>query len=238
MRYAILSDIHANLEALEESLAYLSRERIDEYWIPGDIVNYGADPNACMEIAMRVGPKIIAGNHERALFDEVLASCFNPYALQALRWTRKELEPKWLEILRNLPLLCSERLFTMGHAAIACPEKFDYLYHFEDAGDSLRMLKTPVGWIGHTHIPRVFRKTEGSAFSLRAGKYPLDRDEMYLINAGSVGQPRDSDPRLSLAVFDDEEYVLELVRLPYNNRKAAEKILAAGLPRYLADRLL
>jgi predicted phosphodiesterase len=238
MRYAVLSDIHGNLEALDEALAYLEKENVQNYLVLGDSIGYGASPNECLErIDVRKG-KAVAGNHEQAVFDEVLASCFNEYAYAAVVWTREAVDRKWHPYLKNLPLVIVDKEFSIAHGSFHEPERFDYLFTMEDAWPSFECLGTPLGWIGHTHVPQIFVKTKGDTYYLREGVYTLERGEIYLINPGSIGQPRDRDPRLSFALFDDEKYELKLLRLPYDNKRAAEKIRMAGLPRYLADRLL
>jgi len=237
MHYAILADVHGNLEALQSALNYLRDRGIDRCYFPGDLVNYGANPNECLTMAEEISSGTIAGNHERALFDDWVAEGFNPCARQALEWTKLHLDPQWLPVLEKLPLIRVEKTFAFSHGSIAFPDRFEYLSRYEDSLPSWDALTTPIGWIGHTHVPQIFMKTAAKSFYLREGEYALDRDETYLINAGSVGQPRDGDSRLGFAVFDEESYALEMVRLPYNNQKAAKKIREAGLPAFLADRL-
>jgi len=238
MRYAVLADVHGNLEALQCAVDYLRSRKIDRCYFPGDLVNYGANPNECLAIAAEISSGMVAGNHEKAFFDDSIAVNFNPDAREALQWTRLNLDLKWHPVLKELPLIDIEETFSMAHGSIASPACFEYLSYFEDSLPSLDIMKTPVGWIGHTHVPRIFLKNSVKSFYLREGTYSLDRGETYLINAGSVGQPRDGDARLGFAVFDEEMHTLEMVRLPYDNRKAARKIKDAGLPDFLADRLL
>ncbi len=238
MRYAILSDIHSNLEALEEAFKYLANEKIDQYLFLGDFVGYGANPNECVELVTKVPAKWIAGNHDKALGDEKIAFCFNDFAQEALFWTRGQILPQWKNFLTDLPLLHIGKNFTLAHGGIDSPESFPYLFYFDDALPSFEKMKTSLGFIGHTHVPQIFMKQTRSSAYLYEGNYPLDRNEIYLINPGSIGQPRDRDPRLSFAIFDDQTYNLRMVRLSYDNHKAAAKIRAAGLPEFLARRLL
>lgn len=238
MRWAILSDIHSNLEALEEAFAYLRNEKVDQCLFLGDYVGYGANPNECLELIAKVAGKMVAGNHDKALYDNDLAACFSDFAYEALLWTRGQIRPQWQGFLTPLPLLHKTESFTMAHGSIDCPETFQYLFYFDDAAPSFERMQTPVGFVGHTHVPQIFLKRAKQAAYLREGSYQLDKKEVYLVNPGSIGQPRDRDPRLSLALFDDHTYQLKLVRLPYDNQKAALKIREAGLPTYLADRLL
>jgi diadenosine tetraphosphatase ApaH/serine/threonine PP2A family protein phosphatase len=127
---------------------------------------------------------------------------------------------------------------TLAHGSPDQPEEFHYLFSVADARPSFRAFQTPLCFVGHTHIPSLFMESAFSMDYLPPGLYPLKKDERYILNPGSVGQPRDRDPRLALGIFDDEKWTFELVRLEYDNRKAAQKIRKAGLPDFLAARLL
>ncbi len=238
MRYAVLSDVHSNLEALSEALAYIEKEKIDHLLFLGDLIGYGANPNECLDLVCQCKGKVVAGNHDKAIADDELLSYFSSHAHEALLWTRGELNSKWNDFLRDLPLLHIGKDMTLAHGSINSPESFQYLFYFDDAVPSFERMQTPIGWIGHTHVPQIFLKKKRSTSYLPEGDHRLDKNEVYLINPGSIGQPRDQDPRLSFAIFDDDAYNLKIIRLPYDNHKAAEKIRKAGLPKFLADRLL
>lgn len=238
MKYAVLADIHSNLEALNAAADYLANANINHCLILGDLVGYAANPNECLEVISKLPAKIVIGNHDAAAMDLRQGEGFTESAYEAIRWTHHCLEPRWHDFLGRLPFLHITSNYTMAHAAIASPESFDYLYYFDDVLPSFRRMETPLGWIGHTHVPQIFMAKGKSGAYLNEGKYFLDKSETYLINPGSVGQPRDRDTRLSFAVFDEEAYSLEIVRLSYDCRKAAQKIREAGLPESLAERLL
>ena len=238
MKYAVLADIHSNLEALNAAADYLANANINHYLILGDLVGYAANPNECLDVISKLPAKIVIGNHDAAAMDLRQGEGFTDTAYEAIRWTHNCLEPRWHDFFGCLPFIHITPSYTMAHAAIANPEAFDYLFYFDDALPSFRQMETPLGWIGHTHVPQIFMAKGKSGAYLNEGKYPLDRSEKYLINPGSVGQPRDRDTRLSFAVFDEEAYSLQIVRLSYDSRKTAQKIREAGLPESLAERLL
>ena len=127
---------------------------------------------------------------------------------------------------------------SFAHASLAEPERYPYIFSYADAKPCFKRMTSPICLIGHTHVPGCYCQQTQSATYLKPGKIFLERSEKYLLNPGSVGQPRDQDPRLSFGIFDEEEYSFEIVRLDYDNAKAAQKIRNAGLPAYLADRLL
>lgn len=238
MKYAILSDIHSNGEALGRVSAYLSQTKVDEVWVLGDSIGYGADPNECFEWVSGKAGVTLLGNHELAVVDPGLRDWFNPEARAAIEWTAGVLDVKHQAKIKELNYLHIASWATAAHGSPDEPEEFRYLFSFADARASFPAFQTPVCFVGHTHIPSTFVESTHSAVYLRPGPYELAQNERYILNPGSVGQPRDRDPRLSFGIFDDKEWTFEVVRLEYDNRKAAEKIWAAGLPRYLGERLL
>lgn len=238
MKYAILSDIHSNWEALETASAYLDREKVGEIWVLGDFIGYGANPNECFEWVSGKARVTLMGNHEQAVVDPGLRDWFNPEACTAIEWTAGVLDAKHQTKIRDLHYLHVASWATAGHGSPEKPEEFHYLFSFADARPSFQAFQTPVCFVGHTHVPSAFVESTQSASYLRPGPYELKRNERYILNPGSVGQPRDRDPRLSLGIFDDKKWTFEVVRLEYNKEKAAEKIWNAGLPRYLGQRLL
>ena len=238
MRHAILSDIHANWEALTAAAEFLRKKKIDDYCVLGDTLDYGANPNECFDWMLRHARVTILGNHEQAVVHPQILEEFSDDAQAAAVWTAGVLKPEYPEKIRGLRYLHLNLFSTMAHGSVNEPEKFNYLFSFDDARRSFYTMETPLGFIGHTHIPSLFSESSESVRYLTPGVYELERNERYLLNPGSVGQPRDRDPRLSFGIFDDQQWTFELVRLEYDNRKAAEKIRRAGLPAFLADRLL
>lgn len=238
MRHAILSDIHANWEALERALQYLKKEKVDEHWVLGDTVGYGANPNECFRWVLQNANIHLVGNHERAVVDPKILEWFNPDARKAVEWTASVLKPEHGKRIEGLRYLHITSQATMAHGSPHEPEEFHYLFSSRDAWPAFHAFETPLCFVGHTHIPSLFEEGSGSVRYLVPGTYELERNERYILNPGAVGQPRDQDPRLAFGIFDDKAWTFELVRLEYDNKKAAAKIRQAGLPPYLADRLL
>ncbi len=239
MRWAVIADIHGNLEALERVEAYLKEHQLERVMCLGDSISYGANPNECLAWVFRHCECHVLGNHEAALVHESLRWDFGGWARVALDWTAERMDPGLMARLRELSYSQIHELMTMAHGTIDRPEAFEYLTEGEAVIKSFSALKTFAGFVAHTHIPGWFseKKPQGGGY-LDEGKIRLAKEDRYLLNPGSVGQPRDYDPRLSFAVFDSEELTFEIVRLPYDNEKAAKKIRSEGLPRTLADRLL
>lgn len=238
MRHAIFSDIHSNWEALERALEYLKKDRVDEYWVLGDTLGYGASPNECFGWMIQNARVTVVGNHERAMIDPAILDWFNSDARTAAEWTAGILKPAFREKIRDLDFLHITTSATMAHGSPDNPQEFRYLFTFKDARPSFHSFETALCFVGHTHIPSIINEAAESVRYLRPGLCELEPNERYILNPGSVGQPRDHDPRLSFAIFDDKKWTFELIRLEYDNQKAAAKIREAGLPEYLARRLL
>lgn len=237
-RVAIFSDIHANLEALEEAVAYTKRLNVEKYTVLGDTVGYGANPNECFEWVIQNASLFILGNHEKALVDLAIVENFTDFAREAILWTRGIMNPSLVKLVPELPYLKIEQNVTFTHSSPDEPEEFRYLLSFQDARPSFKKMEGSICFVGHTHVPSCFCENAQTASYLGPGILSLTKGERYILNPGSVGQPRDRDPRLSFGIFDEEKQTFEIVRLPYDNQKAAQKIRQAGLPAYLADRLL
>lgn len=238
MRHAVLADIHSNWEALETALDYLKKQKIDECWVLGDTIGYGASPNECFGWMIQNAQVALAGNHERAVVDPEILEWFNPEARTAAEWTAGALKPEYRKKIQELPLLHINLFGTMAHGSPDNPREFRYLFSFNDARPSFHAFETPLCFVGHTHVPSLFSESSESARYLPPRTYELERNGRYILNPGSVGQPRDRDPRLGFGIFDDRQWTFEIVRLEYDNEKAAQKIRKAGLPSHLADRLL
>lgn len=238
MRYAIFSDIHSNWEALARALDFLQKEKVDGHWVLGDTIGYGANPNECFCWMIQNAQLALIGNHEKAVVDPPLLKDFNPDARTAAEWTTQVLKREYHEKIRELNYLHITSSATLAHGSPSSPEEFRYIFSFADARPAFHSFETPLCFVGHTHVPSMFVESSGSVWYLRPGVYELERNERYILNPGSVGQPRDQDPRLAFGIFDDQKWTFEVVRLEYDNQKAAAKIREAGLPAYLADRLL
>lgn len=236
MRYAIISDIHSNLEALDAVLQAVRGESIDRYLSTGDIVGYGADPEACVARMRSLDPVIVAGNHDWAVAGRLSLDFFNSYARDAIEWTRTRLGAEDLRWLGGLPLTRRWAEITLVHATLNGPENFDYLLTAYDAHLSLEILDTPLCFVGHSHVPVTFAQNGTVTFSF-ASEFHLEDAAKAIVNAGSVGQPRDGNPDASFGIYDSSTRVVEVRRVSYDIGAASRKILAAGLPPVLAERL-
>ncbi|HSE92627.1 MAG TPA: metallophosphoesterase family protein [Methylomirabilota bacterium] len=237
MRYAILSDVHGNLEALQAVLAD-ARERADGYLCLGDVVGYGADPGPCVELVAEHCEGVVAGNHERAVTGMASLDWFNPWARAAVEWTRARLSPEAHAWLAALPLVREAADATLVHASPVQPEEWDYLVSSEDGFAAFGAFATRVCFVGHSHLPRSWAQGSwGHEHDAEPGTVTLEAGCRYIVNVGSVGQPRDHDPRAAYAVWDLDARRVEIRRVLYDMPAARAKILGAGLPRFLADRL-
>ncbi|MDP3791180.1 MAG: metallophosphoesterase family protein [Candidatus Omnitrophota bacterium] len=238
MRYAIISDVHGNLEAFESVLNALSEERIDSYLFVGDVVGYGANPKECVKLLKSLSPIVsVAGNHEWGVLGKTELSYFNEFAQAAILWTKKSVSSDEIEYFKSLPLVYEDEKMTLVHGTLNMPEEFYYIIDTEDAYVALSQLKSPLCFVGHSHVPAIFASDHTKVECIERMDIKIDSERKYIINAGSIGQPRDGDPRASFAVYDDEESTVEIKRVEYDIKKAQDKILKAGMPPNLAYRL-
>lgn len=235
MRLAVLSDIHANLEALE-AVHRAGEQRGVQRWIClGDIVGYGADPRACVAQVQEWMAGAVLGNHDQAVAGLGNLGYFNAWARRAVEWTAAQLEPAQRQYLAGLPLSLAEGEVLFTHADPGDPEGWGYVLSAREALAALRATAARLCFVGHSHQPLVCAAGAGL---LDIGEpIPLKAGERYLVNVGSVGQPRDGNWRACFLVWDQEEDTLEFVRSDYDLHRAQTKILEAGLPPLLAQRL-
>lgn len=238
MRYALISDIHGNLEALQAVLEALSKEKIDDYLCIGDIVGYGADPAACIKIVRSLKPKIlIAGNHEWGALGLLDPEYFNDYARDAVTWTKSILNKEEAGYLKSFRLVYKNTDYTLVHGSLEEPGKFYYVLNKDDAHVTVELMATPLCFVGHSHAAGIFYTNNGRMEYTKEPKVHIDKRERYVISSGSIGQPRDLDPRAAFAVYDTGDNTVELKRAAYDIKAAQKKIMAAGLPEWLAVRL-
>ncbi|MGH7399798.1 MAG: metallophosphoesterase family protein [Candidatus Rokuibacteriota bacterium] len=237
-----MSDVHANLEALTAVLADAAAEGAHSVLCLGDLVGYGADPAACVETVGGQASAVVAGNHEHGALGLLDLRWFNPWARTAARWTGEQLDDGHRDYLAGLPLIRTVEDATLVHASPRSPEEWDYLVSADDGLQVFGDFATRLCFIGHSHLPGVW--SVGSGGPDHAGRLDapeaqvhLDDGRRYLVNVGSVGQPRDRDPRACYAVWDLGARSVRIRRVPYDHVTAAAKILAAGLPSALAERL-
>lgn len=249
MRYLIFSDVHANFEALRAVLAHAARKKRDAVLFLGDAVGYGAAPNQVLERLRALKGRVVSvrGNHDRVTLDASQGAVFfNSYARQAVEWAAGVLTPANRTFLKRLPIgpLKVDDEVVICHGSPA--DEDEYLLTEMEAWEGFRAGSAFVTFFGHSHVPSVFElgrhgeRVSLSGYVLRGSRVTLDldRSRRYLINPGSVGQPRDRDPRASYALYDSRARRLTLFRVPYDVEAARRRILAAGLPPILGDRLL
>lgn len=240
MRYLIISDIHANLAAFEAVLN--DAGDFGKIWCMGDLVGYGPDPNECIEKLREFDHLCVAGNHDWAVLDRLSLEDFNPDAQKACLWTRERLTPHNHDYLASLPTVLIEEGFTLVHGSPRQPV-WEYVLYPSIARPNFKHFGTQCCFIGHTHVPVIFQLVPqefGEYCELVQpplnGPIPLGEHRL-LINPGSVGQPRDGDPRASYAILDIEHLTIEYRRIPYPIEKTQRCMEEAGLPERLISRL-
>lgn len=233
-RILLISDVHANLLALESVLA--AAGAVDGIWVMGDTVGYGPDPSDVLALLREKGARMVAGNHDLAVATGQGLDAFNPHAAAAARLHRDWLTPAERDDLAVLPLTLEQDPFTLCHGSLRDPV-WEYVFTAAQAGASLEISSTPCVCNGHTHVPALYRK------DARTTQVPFREGEAvrlsgrWLVNPGSVGQPRDGDPRAAYALLDKEGGTIELARSSYDVSETQRRIRARGLPGILADRL-
>ena len=236
MRFAILSDIHSNLEALEAVLADARAQSCTQFICLGDVVGYNANPSECVKLIQELECPVVKGNHDEQASIVASTEAFNELAEEAIGWTREHLsanEKKWLADLR---LTRQVRDFTIVHATLDSPGQWGYVFDDLDASASFSCQHTSLCFFGHTHSPTAFVRDD-DVRRIAVGEIGLTAGKKYFINPGSIGQPRDRDWRAAYCIFDTDRQVVEQRRVEYDLETAQNKIREAGLPDRLADRL-
>lgn len=240
MIYAILADIHANLEALSAVLADIERHGgADEYLVLGDNVGYGPDPEACIEKIRQLPARVVAGNHDAAAAHAGTAFSFNPQAAAAVNWTAAHLGEAEIRYLSGLPFTMETAGFTLAHGSPRQPD-IEYIFSTLEARQNFKLMKTRHALVGHTHIPAVFKQSDSGAVSslpFEPGADLFIDSGRFIINPGSVGQPRDGDPRSAYAFYDTETARIQLRRVPYDIAAVQQKMMSYNLPTSLVTRL-
>jgi len=236
MRFAVFGDIHANLEALGAVLADAEAHEVTHYVCLGDVVGYNANPHECVEIIRNLECPVVKGNHDEQASGEMVLETFNPLAEEAINWTRDNLTEEDKTWLRDLRLVRQVRDFTIVHATLDTPDKWGYVFNQLDAAASFSYQHTNLCFYGHTHAPRAYVK-DAVVKGVPLQRLLIEANKKYFINVGSVGQPRDGDWHASYCIFSPSEHLVALRRLEYDINTTQDKIVAAGLPQRLADRL-
>ena len=237
MRYGIFSDVHSNLEAFSVALEYYKKEKVDTYIFLGDIVGYAANPKETISLLRAINPVCVAGNHDLAVIGELPVDSFNEYAEKSVVWTKNKISEEDNAYLRNFPIIYRDKNFFCTHGSLNNPRDFNYIRGVNEARENFELLTAQILFVGHSHRPQIYYKNSKGVFFHPESSITLKAQEKYIINVGSIGQPRDKDSRLSLCVYDSEENIVTITRLVYNIPLAAEKIINAGLPQMLASRL-
>ncbi|MGB7587313.1 MAG: metallophosphoesterase family protein [Solirubrobacterales bacterium] len=241
MRVAVITDIHANLPALEAVLEAAASTGVGETWCLGDVVGYGADPDACAELVRERCALCLVGNHDLAVLGALDVTAFSESAADAVIWTRKNVSEGTLEFLRDLEPAGQRDGIGLFHASPRDPV-WEYVLSGDDAAACLDIQPERIALIGHSHRAIFFMRPDGDRHGLRGAQAGdgtlLDLDSgSWLINPGSVGQPRDGDPRAAWLELDTDEQTARFHRVSYDIGRAAGSIATAGLPTRLADRL-
>ena len=237
MKTALLSDVHANLEALEAVLKAVDERGAGRILCLGDAVGYGASPNECLKLIRERCQVVLLGNHDSAASGGPEAARFNPNAKAAALWTAKTLTPDHRDYLRGLSPCERVEPYFYTHASPAAPRDWEYIFDRFDAEPQFQFFTEPACFIGHTHQPAIFERSDSGCVFLPPTRLLFHPAYRYIVNVGSVGQPRDHDPRACFVLLNESAGDIEFVRVPYDIEAAQGKIRAARLPAVLASRL-
>ncbi len=236
MRTAIFGDIHANLEALEAVLADAAQQGVIQYVCLGDVVGYNADPVACLDKIREMNCPTVKGNHDQEASEDHSLDNMNPVAAYALQWTREQLDDDHRLWLKRLRMVRQVSDYTIVHSTLDQPVHWNYVTNRFDAMSNFSYQFTQICFHGHTHVPKIYVKSD-KVREVAAESVIIEPNAKYFINAGSVGQPRDGDPRACYAIYDNESKIIVFRRVEYDIATTQRKILEAGLPEMLAERL-
>ncbi len=238
MKYAIISDVHANLEALQAVLKRAQSVGADKVVCLGDIVGYGANPNECVEVVKERAHLVLCGNHDHAAVGETGIEYFNSYARAAILWTTGVLKPETSAFLKGLPFTASIDGAFLVHATPSEPTAWNYVFEVNEALHEFANFDEKVCFIGHSHFALYFTKEDDSCRVSMPKTFTLDEGSKYIVNVGSVGQPRDGLPTACFVTYELPSGTVQYHRVEYNLSLTYQKIVRARLPRFLAERLL
>lgn len=236
MRYAIIADIHGNLEAFQTVLDDIKTQDVQHVVCLGDVVGYNANPKECLQIVRAMNIPVVKGNHDEYCSTDDVLEGFNPHAAEAVLWTRNQLTADDRQWLRDLKYSRMVANFTIVHATLDAPQRWGYVFDKLAAAASFPYQNTQLCFFGHTHVPVAFMRdtaVRGGTYS----KFKVDPAKKYFVNVGAVGQPRDNNPKAGYVIYDVTAGTVELRRLDYDIATTQRKIRAAGLPERLAERL-
>lgn len=240
MKLALISDIHANLEALEAVLKDVETEHVDVVHCLGDVVGYGCNPVECLELVQKYCEVKLMGNHEYAALGLVPESHMNHLARASMDWTRDKLTDREISMISQFDMTAEIENGVLVHASPYQPERWHYILSETEAREAFGHFKGRVAFFGHTHLPLIFSLSQGDSLRHQTG-HDIDLDiednTRYLINTGSVGQPRDDDPRACYLVYDSVAAAINYRRVEYDISTAQAKMTEAQLPQQLIQRL-
>lgn len=238
MKYALISDIHSNLEALNAVLKDIEKRGVDSIHCLGDVVGYGADPAACLKLIVDNCDTKLLGNHEYAALGLQTCENFNDAAKTSTEWTQRMLDDDCIAIMSDFLLERYMDDMYLVHASPFEPKAWHYILSATDAVTGFEHFSQSIGFFGHSHIPAILREKSSGLPSFQIGhNFAADPEGRYLVNVGSVGQPRDNDPRASYVIFESEELDVNFLRVEYDIKAAQHKMEEANLPSTLISRL-
>jgi diadenosine tetraphosphatase ApaH/serine/threonine PP2A family protein phosphatase len=237
MLYAILSDVHSNLEALEAVLRNVDKRKVKDVLFLGDAVGYGPNPNECIELLMARCKILLAGNHDWGVLGLTDINYFNEYARAAIEWTKQVITEGNRKTLRPLPVKkgINKEDMILVHSTPKEPEEWHYLLTLWDAEINFHYFDNKFCFLGHSHYPFVIEKLLSGELVAYKEAAVMGKTERYIMSVGSVGQPRDGDPRACYAIVNDEK--MEIIRVPYDIEAVQKKMIKDGLPLFLSERL-
>lgn len=235
MKVGIIADIHGNLHALEAVEKALEKENVEEVWCLGDVVGYGAFPNECLEWVKGNAKRFVLGNHELAVLGFVDLSLLNDYAREAIAWTKKVLREDFRQFLLEAKIQDFTEKVQLVHDTPQSPGSMEYILNKSQAYRALINQQRDVCFFAHTHIPAAYSLAAGEVVEIDVSS-SFTVDGRMLINPGSVGQPRNSNPRASAIIYEGD--LVRYLKVEYDTKAAAKSILKAGLPEFLAARLI
>ena len=236
MKTFIISDIHSNLEALTVAIEYYNDYPGEKRMVClGDIVGYGPNPAECMELVLSITDDICMGNHDYAVINTAEECYMNRYACEGVRFSRGKLSEKHKAQIGEFPYSISKGDILYCHSTPVRPEAWDYITGPFDAQEYLMIMECVLCFVGHSHVPGVYSE---EALEKKGNIFHLSREVRTIVNVGSIGQPRDNDPRMSFFIFDEEGRTAERVSLEYDIEETIRKIVDADLPPFLGERLM
>ena len=238
MRYGFFSDVHANLEALKEVVADFKKEKLGRIFFLGDVVGYGPNPNECASIIEEIAEVKLMGNHDYAALGLIETNLFNPYAQKAMQWTKSVLNEKSMKILSGFSMDHRVDRFYLVHSTPKEPQEWNYIFDLDDAEENFNFFKKQICLIGHSHYPTIIKKYKDRHCFLHDKPWiEIEDGFRYIVNIGSVGQPRDGSNKACYLIYDVKQKRADLKRLSYDYKKTQAKMKKRGLPPFLIERL-